>query len=121
MSKEVTDNANSINSILSEKSIEGKTDIKSLTFSELTEEVKALGEPAFRAKQLYEWIHVKMARDYDEMTNIPKSLKEKLKEHFFFISLKQVEVKESQIDETKKFLFGLYDGNVIESVFMKYK
>ena len=49
-------------------------DIKSLTLSQLKEEMAALGEKPFRAKQLYEWMHVKLARDYGEMTNIPKSL-----------------------------------------------
>ena len=52
-----------------------KTDIKSLSLNELKTEIERLGEKAFRAKQLYEWMHVKLARDYDEMTNIPKSLK----------------------------------------------
>jgi 23S rRNA (adenine2503-C2)-methyltransferase len=103
------------------KGTSGKTDIKSLTLSELTDEVKALGEPAFRAKQLYEWMHVKMARSTEEMTNIPKSLKEKIKENFDYVCLESVQVQESHIDETKKFLFALSDGNVIESVFMKYK
>ena len=98
-----------------------KKDIKSLTLQELTEAIKALGEPAFRAKQLYEWMHVKQARSYDEMTNIPKSLKEKLKENFEYTCLKAVQVQESKLDDTKKFLFALADGNVIESVFMKYK
>ncbi len=98
-----------------------KKDIKSLTLDELTEEIKKLGEPGFRAKQLYEWMHKKMARDYDEMTNIPKSMKQKLTENFEYTSLKSVRVQESQLDETKKFLFALSDGNVIESVFMKYK
>ena len=98
-----------------------KKDIKSLTLAELTEEMKALGEPAFRAKQLYEWMHKKMAGNYDEMSNISKALKEKLRENFEYTSLKAVRVQESQIDDTKKFLFALADGNVIESVFMKYK
>ncbi len=101
--------------------INKKTDIKSLTFEELNEVIKGLGEPAFRAKQLYEWMHVKLARDYDEMSNIPKSLKEKCVQNFDYTSLKSVRVQESQIDDTKKFLFALADGNVIESVFMKYK
>jgi 23S rRNA (adenine2503-C2)-methyltransferase len=80
-----------------------------------------MGEPSFRAKQLYEWLHVKMARDFDEMTNISKALKEKCREHFEFTALKSVRVQESQLDDTKKFLFALADGNVIESVFMKYR
>ena len=101
--------------------ISGKTDIKSLTLSELTDAMKELGEPAFRAKQLYEWMHVKQARDYEEMTNISKALKEKLKENFDFTSLKAEMVQESKLDDTKKFLFVLADGNMIESVFMKYR
>ncbi len=99
----------------------GKTDIKSLTFEELKECIKELGEPQFRAKQLYEWMHVKQVAGYDDMTNISKSLKEKLKENCEYTSLQVVDVQKSQIDDTQKFLFGLYDGNVIESVFMKYK
>ena len=98
-----------------------KNDIKSLTLPELQEAIKALGEPAFRAKQLYEWMHVKQARNYDEMTNIPKALKEKLKANFEYTCLEAIQVQESRLDDTKKFLFALADGNVIESVFMKYK
>lgn len=98
-----------------------KKDIKSLTLAELTEEMKSLGEPAFRARQIYEWMHKKMAGDYEEMSNISKALKQKLKENFEYTSLKAVRVQESKIDDTKKFLFALSDGNVIESVFMKYK
>ena len=101
--------------------INEKTDLRSLTLPELQDFVKELGEPAFRAKQLYEWLHVKMARDYEEMTNIPKSLKEKLSEKAILISLETVEVRESKVDETRKFLFGLHDGNIIESVYMKYR
>ena len=101
--------------------INGKIDIKSLTLDELTILIKEIGEPAFRAKQLYEWMHVKLARDYDEMTNIPKSLKEKCREKFDFVSLRSELVQESKLDDTKKFLFALSDGNMIESVFMKYK
>ena len=55
-----------------------KIDIKSLTLDELQENLVAMGEKPFRAKQLYQWMHVKMARSYDEMTNIPASLKSKL-------------------------------------------
>jgi 23S rRNA (adenine2503-C2)-methyltransferase len=96
-------------------------DIKSMTLQELTDALAQLGEPKFRAKQLYDWMHVKMARSYDEMTNIPAALKQKLSESFDYTSLKQVDVQESKLDETKKFLFALSDGNVIESVFMKYR
>ena len=100
---------------------DNKIDLKSLDLNELKECIKDMGEPAFRAKQLYEWLHVKQASGYDDMTNIPKSLKEKLDKDFSFTRLEVVEVQESHIDETKKFLFALSDGNVIESVFMKYR
>ncbi len=98
-----------------------KIDIKSLSLSELEDSIKELGEPKFRAKQLYEWMHVKKARSYDEMTNISKSLKEKCIEHYDYTALQVVDVQKSKIDGTQKFLFGLSDGNVIESVFMRYK
>lgn len=100
---------------------DNKIDLKSLDLKQLQECIKDMNEPAFRAKQLYEWLHVKQARGYDDMTNIPKSLKEKLARDFSFTSLEVVEVQESHIDDTKKFLFALADGNIIESVFMKYR
>ena len=100
---------------------DNKIDLKSLDLKQLQECIKDMNEPAFRAKQLYEWLHVKQARGYDDMTNIPKSLKEKLSKEFSLTSLEVVEVQESHIDETKKFLFALADGNIIESVFMKYR
>ena len=100
---------------------EGKTDIKSLTLSQVTEELNKLGEKAFRAKQLYQWIHEKLARSYDEMTNVSKALKEKLQENFSYTSLQMVTYQESKIDGTRKYLFELADGNVVESVWMKYK
>ena len=103
------------------KAPSGKIDIKSLTLKELTQCMKDMGEPAFRAKQLYEWMHKKEAPGYDDMTNISKALKEKCLDNFEYTSLQVVEVLESKVDETKKFLFGLSDGNIIESVFMKYK
>ena len=103
------------------QSTNGKIDIKSLTLDELSALVKEMGEPAFRAKQLYEWMHVKQARNYEEMTNISKALKEKCAEKFDYTSLQSVTVQESKLDDTKKFLFALSDGNMIESVFMKYK
>lgn len=98
-----------------------KKDIKSFTLKELTEELSALGEKAFRAKQIYEWLHVKLVRSYDEMTNVSKALREKLQENYELTVLKEVAVQESKIDGTRKFLFELADGNVVESVWMKYK
>lgn len=95
-------------------------DIKSLTLPELQEEMEKIGEKKFRAGQTYEWMHVKLVDSFDEMTNLSKGLREKLKEQYELISLELVEVQTSKIDETSKFLFRLSDGNVIESVLMKY-
>ena len=95
-------------------------DIKSLSLPELTAEIEALGEKPFRAKQLYEWMHVKLVRGYDEMTNIPKSLKAKLEENFTYTALGEAAVQTSKLDGTKKFLFKLNDGNMVESVLMRY-
>ncbi len=100
--------------------VDCKKDIKSMTLSELTEEFTALGEKAFRARQMYQWMHEKLARDYEEMSNLPKSLREKCKERYTYISLQTVQVQESKLDGTRKYLFGLSDGNVVESVWMKY-
>ena len=97
------------------------TDIKSFSLEELIEYMSLIGEKSFRAKQLYEWMHVHMARNYDEMSNIPKSLKEKLLKECEYTSLEKIVVQESKIDGTRKYLFGLSDGNCIESVFMRYK
>lgn len=96
-------------------------DIKSLNKEELSEYIKELGEPAFRAKQLYEWMHVHHVPSYDDMKNIPKALKEKLEENTSYTSLKIAKVQISKLDGTRKYLFELSDGNYVESVFMKYK
>lgn len=96
------------------------TDIKSLNLDELTEYIIYLGEPRFRAKQLYEWMHVKLVSNYDEMSNIPQKLKDKLRENTFFASLMPAKVQVSKEDGTAKYLFRLHDGNYIESVLMHY-
>ncbi len=98
-----------------------KTDIKSLNLTELTAFMEQLGEKAFRAKQVYQWLHVKQVSSFDEMSNISKALIEKLKESSYLVNLKQEAVQISKIDGTRKYLFLLEDGNVIESVLMKYK
>lgn len=97
------------------------TDIKSLNLNELTEELTALGEPKYRAKQIYSWMHVHLARAWDDMNNIPVSLRGKLADNYEYTSLKIARMQESQIDGTRKYLFELCDGNFVESVFMKYK
>lgn len=97
-----------------------KIDIKSLNYDELADYIVSIGEKKFRAAQLYSWMHEKLACSYDEMTNISDKLKKVLKENTLCTCLEPVRVQESQIDGTKKYLFRLYDGNLIESVFMRY-
>lgn len=96
-------------------------DIKSYNLEELIEQIEVINEPKYRAKQLYEWMHVKHVRSYEDMKNIPKTLKEKLLKDYDYTSLKIELVQESKLDGTRKYLFELSDGNYIESVFMRYK
>ena len=95
-------------------------DIKSLNMEELNSFILSLGEKKFRAKQIYEWLHVKLAASFDEMSNLSVPLREKLKAECTLTRLEPVEILTSSIDGTKKYLFQLADGNVIESVLMRY-
>ena len=104
-----------------EKIIEEKTDLKSLPLAQLTEVLETMGEKKFRAKQMYQWMHVRLAGSFEEMTDLSKALREKCEQSFTYTSLEVVQVQESKIDGTRKYLFGLSDGNVVESVWMKYK
>ena len=97
------------------------TDIKSMDFEELKTFVKDIGEPAFRAKQLFEWMHKSLIESFDECTNLSKAFRELLKSQVILTRLKTVEVFTSKIDDTRKYLFALSDGNIIESVRMKYE
>lgn len=97
-----------------------KKDIRAYTFEELKKEMEALGEKAFRAKQIYEWLHVKLADSFEEMTNLSKALREKLDIQYEILQVKMLERQESKLDGTNKFLFQLHDGHVVESVLMKY-
>ncbi len=99
-----------------------KIDIQSMDLNELTAYVTdVLGEKPFRARQIYEWIHVKLASGFDEMTNLSKSLREKLKKNGYLVMPEIARRLVSNIDGTRKYLFRLSDGNIIESVLMKYK
>ena len=98
-----------------------KVDLKSLSLNQVCDFLQELGEPKFRGKQIYQWLHEKQVDSWDEMTNVSKSLREKLKENCTLTSLKKEAVQISQIDGTRKYLFLLEDGNVIESVLMRYK
>lgn len=99
---------------------EKNTDIRSMDLPELTDWVKEMGEPAFRAKQIYQWLHVKLIDLPENMTNIPKNLIEKIKEYGIYGAAEYTRLV-SKEDGTSKFLFLLHDGNVVESVLMKYK
>ena len=96
-------------------------DLKSLTLEELKEELKEGGFPAYRAGQLYRWLHVQLAEDPEEMTNLPAKLKQFLSENYTITRLQVADRQISRLDGTQKFLFQLPDGETIESVFMKYK
>lgn len=96
-------------------------DLKNLTLPELEKEMEALSEKAFRARQIYDWMHVKLSGSVDEMTNLSVSLKETLKRNYAYTVLEQVQVQVSREDGTRKYLFRLGDGNLVESVFMKYR
>lgn len=98
-----------------------KKDIKSYTFDELKKEIESIGEKAFRAKQIYEWLHVKLVDSFEEMTNLSKSLREKLEAQYEIPTVSMLECQISKQDETNKFLFRLQDGHVVESVLMRYK
>ncbi len=96
-------------------------DILSMTFEELSAEFSVLGIQKFRAKQVYEWLHRHLASDYDEMLNLPKTLREQLAENFSLNCCKIAKKQVSKLDNTVKFLFELHDGDYVESVVMKYK
>ena len=96
------------------------TDLKSMNLEELTSFFKELGEPAFRAKQVFQWMH-RGVTSFDEMSNLSKALREKLSSQCY-LTRPQVERKQvSAIDGTIKYLWRLMDGNCIETVLMRYK
>lgn len=96
-------------------------DIKSMTLQELKTEITEMGEKPFRAGQLYEWMHKKLARGFQEMTNLPLAFRERCSSLYQYTAVKQVRMQESSIDGTRKYLFELSDGSLVESVFMRYK
>lgn len=99
----------------------GWTDLRSLTFEELTEIVTGSGEKRFRADQIYRWLHNKLIEAPEEMKNVPRALTERLLEDHPLCGVKEEERYVSKLDGTMKFLFSLHDGNMIESVLMRYK
>lgn len=97
-----------------------KTDILSLYPEELEAEILAMGEKKFRAKQIFEWLHVKNVDSFEKMTNLSAQLRARLEEKFCIKSLFVCKTLESCTDNTVKYLYGLDDGNHIESVLMEY-
>jgi len=93
----------------------GKIDIKSLRLEELQEKLDELGEPKYRAGQIADWLHKKRVTSFDEMTDLPQSLRAELARQFSLDKIDIVRVLGSK-DSTQKFLFRLPDGNLIESV-----
>ena len=95
------------------------TDIKSMTQQELARFLKELGEPAFRAKQVFTWLH-RGVTSFEDMTNLSKPLREKLAERCFITVPMVARKQESRLDGTIKYLWELSDGNCIETVLMQY-
>lgn len=93
--------------------------LKSMTLPELSAVLKDMGQPAFRAKQVYTWLH-KGVRSYDEMTNLPKSFREALAQQYPIHAPTVVRKQESARDGTIKYLWQLSDGNCVETVLMRY-
>lgn len=93
--------------------------IKSMTLLELGALLKEMGQPAFRAKQVYTWLH-RGVRSYEEMTNLPKSLREELEARYPFHTPQVLRKQESKKDGTIKYLWQLSDGNCVETVLMRY-
>ena len=93
--------------------------IKSMTLPEVTAAIKELGQPAFRGKQVYTWLH-KGVRSYEEMTNLPKAFRDVLAEKYPIRAPKVVRKQESSRDGTIKYLWELSDGNCVETVLMRY-
>ena len=99
--------------------MEQKRCISSLTLAELTDELKALGQPGFRAKQIFHWVHQKLVTEFSAMTDQPKTLLAKLEETFY-IAAPQIERRQEAKDGTVKYLLRMADGNCIETVVMRY-
>ncbi len=97
-----------------------KKDLRSLTLDRLGEELVAMGEKPFRARQIFSWLHGKQIKDIDDMTDLSKELRERLKIKFTLNNIKIVEKFSSMEDNTVKYLFDIGDGILIESVLMRY-
>lgn len=97
-----------------------RIDILSLTYEELLEEIILMGEPKFRAKQIFSWLHEKKVTDFGQMTTLSLPFRERLEEKFCINRLKIAKRLASSIDDTVKYLYQLPDGNYVETVWMEY-
>lgn len=95
-------------------------ELKSMTLPDLTEALRAMGEPPFRGKQVFTWLH-KGIQSYNEMGNVPRGLREKLTQVYPLVVPKAAKKQVSQLDGTIKYLWELADGNCVESVLMRYR
>ena len=93
--------------------------LRSMTEPELRQVLTKLNQPAFRAKQLFSWLH-KGVRSYDEMSNLPKALRDALQQEYPLLPPEVVRKQESKLDGTIKYLWKLHDGNCVETVLMRY-
>ncbi|TVY00742.1 23S rRNA (adenine(2503)-C(2))-methyltransferase RlmN [Cohnella terricola] len=93
--------------------------IYDLSLEQIQDWIKEQGEAAFRAGQIFDWLYVKRVSSFEEMTNLPKSVREKLNDGFRFVTLTEIAKFESK-DGTVKFLFGLHDNHAIETVIMRH-
>ena len=98
-----------------------KKDIKSMTLTEIEFEMKALGQPKFRAAQIFDWLQKRCVTTFDEMTNLSKELRSLLDDGYYIANCEIEDRFDSKLDETVKYLFRLNDGECIESVLMKYE
>ncbi|MEG2073629.1 MAG: radical SAM protein, partial [Angelakisella sp.] len=96
-------------------------ELSSLTLPGLTAWMATLSEPAFRAKQLYGWLHQKQVTSFDAMSNLSLPLRSKLSENGFITKVSTIQRLTSRLDGTNKFLMELSDGNCVEAVWMEYK
>ena len=96
-----------------------RQDIKSLSRQELRDTLKAMGQPAFREKQIFTWLH-RGVTSFEEMTNLSKALRQELDERFYITVPEAVRRQVSRQDGTRKYLWKLRDGNCVESVLMQY-
>ena len=95
--------------------------IDDLSFEELKEAMLKINEPKFKASQIFDWIHNKTVDSFEDMTNVSQKTNTELKKEYEFTKAK-IELKlESKLDETKKYVIKFEDGNIVESVFLKYK